>query len=82
MSCLCERCVPELSLAGCEVGDNLPLPLRASRISRACYAASLDSPQALESVLLEVLPVAVEVEWLHRYCIFLAKQHGVSDAVA
>ena len=76
LSCLCERRVPELRLAG--RASNLPLPLRAARISSTCHAASLDSPQALKSVLRQVLPVAVEVEWLHRYCVFLAKQHGMA----
>ena len=75
LSCLCERRVPELRLAG--RASNLPLPLRAARISSTCHAASLDSPQALKSVLRQVLPVAVEVEWLYRYCVFLAKQHGM-----
>ena len=66
LSCLCERRVPELRLAG--RASNLPLPLRAARISIDCHAASLDSPQALKCVLMQVLPVAVEVEWLYRYC--------------
>jgi hypothetical protein len=77
--------VPLLSLERRSPQDaaSLPLPLRASAIAIACHRASLASKIELTSALLQVLPVAASTdsrggcEWLYRYCIFLAKSHGM-----
>ena len=77
--------VPLLSLERHSPQDaaSLPLPLRASTIAIACHRASLASKIELTSALLQVLPVAASTDrrggcaWLYRYCIFLAKSHGM-----
>jgi hypothetical protein len=79
--------VPLLSLERHSPQDaaSLPLPLRASTIAIACHRASLASKieLTLTSALLQVLPVAARTDrrggcaWLYRYCIFLAKSHGM-----
>jgi hypothetical protein len=80
VSCGCIE-TPALALAGCatsSANSSRPLPLRAFAIAKACYRASLGSPGRLKVVLREVLPIAPGVEWLYRYCVFLATQHRVS----
>ena len=76
-SCLCTTTAPNLTLGGCERGSHLPLPVRALSIARACHRASTESPDNLAAALRIALPVAVEVEWLYRYLVFLCKVHSM-----